>query len=584
MHENSMLPIGEGRVRLLAVVVFYRTVTEQSTAFRTLGENLHRLGSLADSVRVLLYDNTPQESAIGNLPAGFRYEAAPCNGGLARAYNRGLCIARDQRFNWLLTLDQDTTLPEDFLARMLAAASRMHKDKSVGAIVPQLAASGRILSPNYVGVFRNKPVPEGYCGFNQREMYALNSAALLRVSAIEEIGGFSEDFWLDQLDLWVHHKLHRAGKRTFISGDIRVEHRLSLQNYEGMSLPRFRNFIEAESAFFDLYKSPLENLALTATLLFRYGKRLLRGGNPLITAEIRKALENRVFHARRARLSQWKSACEERKQRESRSLPADLRPPISVCMAAHNGARFIGLQVQSILAQLGPADEIVIADDASTDDTCRILEAFQDLRIKVLRQRINRGVLRTFESAIAEARGDILFLADQDDLWTPGKVAAVLKAFREHPEVTVVVSDAALIDTRGDSLGMSYYTQRGRFRSGAVSNILRCKYLGCTMAFRGFVRATVLPFPENADVLHDLWIGAANTLMGGQTYYIDQQLVQYRRHENNATGNRRLSLTRQMRIRWDLCRSLAALWWQRRRTPARELPSIAGGPSSRRRN
>jgi hypothetical protein len=57
-----------------------------------------------------------------------------------------------------------------------------------------------------------------------------------------------------------------------------------------------------------------------------------------------------------------------------------------------------------------------------------------------------------------------------------------------------------------------------------------------------------------------LWIGVANSLAGGKSVYINSPLVLYRRHGDNATGVKRLPFTRQIRIRWDLCRSLALAW------------------------
>ena len=205
-------------------------------------------------------------------------------------------------------------------------------------------------------------------------------------------------------------------------------------------------------------------------------------------------------------------------------------------------------------------------DDGSTDDTCRIIESFDDGRVLLMKHKTTQGVLRSFEDAIRRARGDILFLSDQDDIWAADKVSIVLEAFRMHPESDIAVSDAALIDDTGSPIAPSYYAQRGKFRSGLVANVFRCSYLGCTMAFRGRIRNRILPFPTGADVLHDVWIGTVNSLAGGKTLYIDHPLVFYRRHAGNATGNRRLSVARQIRIRWALSKSLASSWLNSHRT------------------
>jgi glycosyltransferase involved in cell wall biosynthesis len=230
-------------------------------------------------------------------------------------------------------------------------------------------------------------------------------------------------------------------------------------------------------------------------------------------------------------------------------------------MATYNGERYVKTQIASILNQLSPDDELIVVDDASSDRTCEIIESLRDARIRLERHTSNLGVLRSFDDAIRQAVGDIVFLSDQDDLWAVDKVSTTLRTFQSHPEADIVVSDATLIDDDGHPLGWSYYERRGKFRSGILANLFHCSYLGCTMAFRRRIRSRILPFPAEADVFHDLWIGTANALAGGKTLYIERPLVLYRRHGGNATGNRRIPLRRQTRIRWDLCRSLAKHWF-----------------------
>jgi hypothetical protein len=137
--------------------------------------------------------------------------------------------------------------------------------------------------------------------------------------------------------------------------------------------------------------------------------------------------------------------------------------------------------------------------------------------------------------------------------------------FQLHPNAEVAVSDASLIDEEGNPLAPSYFAQLGGFRSGVFQNLVHSYYLGCTMAFRGRLRSKILPFPVGSAVLHDLWIGALNSFLGGETIYTDRPLVYYRRHQWNATGNHRLGLAQQLRIRWGVCSSLAAFWLRQRR-------------------
>lgn len=197
------------------------------------------------------------------------------------------------------------------------------------------------------------------------------------------------------------------------------------------------------------------------------------------------------------------------------------RPKISVCMAAFQGERYITAQLRSVLDQLSEDDEVIVIDDHSTDGTREKVRALADPRVCLVEHHANQGVAKSFEEAISRATGSVIFLSDQDDLWAPVKVSRVLQVFDKNPEVTLVTTDASLIDEDGVQLGGSYYAKRGRFSPGFMSNLIRCKYLGCTMAFRSGLVSKVMPFPRGSVILHDIWIGVINSVSSGNTFYID---------------------------------------------------------------
>lgn len=232
---------------------------------------------------------------------------------------------------------------------------------------------------------------------------------------------------------------------------------------------------------------------------------------------------------------------------------------ISVCVATYQGEPFVTAQLQSILTQLSNSDEVIIVDDHSSDKTCERIVALDDPRIRLIRHDVNQGVAGSFEEAISHASGDLIFLSDQDDLWAPGKVIKVLEVFKDNPAVTLVATDAALIDEQGVSLADSYYGTRGKFRSGLLANLIRCKYLGCTMAFRSELISKVVPFPHGSEVLHDIWIGVVNAISSGTTCFIDEPLVRYRRHSGGVSQGK-LRLNRQIRTRLHLIRAVVNFW------------------------
>ncbi len=232
----------------------------------------------------------------------------------------------------------------------------------------------------------------------------------------------------------------------------------------------------------------------------------------------------------------------------------------SVCMATFNGAAYVEQQLESILSQLGEDDEIVLVDDHSSDATMEIVAAFGDSRIKVYRNEKNLGVARTFEKALGLARGELIWLADQDDIWHPQKVSKMVEVFARRPEVTLVLSDARIVDQTGRVMVESFFRRRGGFCAGIVHNLLKNKYLGCVMAFRRGLLDKALPFP--ADIpQHDMWLGLVNARYG-QAEFLDRTLVDYRMHGGNASGtssNKRGTVVQMIIWRWRLMKNLYIL-------------------------
>ena len=226
---------------------------------------------------------------------------------------------------------------------------------------------------------------------------------------------------------------------------------------------------------------------------------------------------------------------------------------LSVCMAAHNGSHYIHEQITSILPQLGKADEVIVVDDGSEDDTAALIESFGDSRVRVVRNVHNVGVVRSYERALQLASGNIIFLSDQDDLWHSDKVRAFITRFAADPSVSLVISNGELIDAAGRSLGERLYSN-GSVATGVLANLIKNRYQGSTMAFRREVAEVALPFPEGLP-MHDSWIGLVNAIVG-KAAYLDEPLLFYRRHGSNVTTGKHGPATRILAQRWRLAREL----------------------------
>jgi len=198
-------------------------------------------------------------------------------------------------------------------------------------------------------------------------------------------------------------------------------------------------------------------------------------------------------------------------------------------MAVKNGAQFVREQIDSILPQLGAADELIISDDHSDDLTTDIVMSYMDPRIKLCFNS-GSGIVSNFENCLSACKGEFIFLCDQDDVWHPHKIESMLEHLKKHD---LVVSDCILIGQQLESTGSSFF-ELNRSGRGFVRNLMRNSYMGCCMAFNRKVLQKALPFPDKIP-MHDLWIGLIGELYFN-VVFIPDQLVYHRRHHSNASA------------------------------------------------
>jgi glycosyltransferase involved in cell wall biosynthesis len=230
---------------------------------------------------------------------------------------------------------------------------------------------------------------------------------------------------------------------------------------------------------------------------------------------------------------------------------------ISVALCTRNGAAFVREQVQSILAQSRPVDEIVLSDDASTDDTVELVRRAVkvqiglggDVELKVLRNKKALGVVRNFEQAVMATTGDLVALSDQDDVWHPDRMRTIVEVFAAEPSLELVFSNARLVDGSGAPLRHSLFSAlsmtarekrelRGR---GAFAALLgRNLVTGATVVFRRGLLDLAIPFAP--DWVHDEWLAALAAATGG-IRMLEPLLIDYRQHGGNQIGAGRLSLS-----------------------------------------
>jgi glycosyltransferase involved in cell wall biosynthesis len=228
---------------------------------------------------------------------------------------------------------------------------------------------------------------------------------------------------------------------------------------------------------------------------------------------------------------------------------------VSVAMCTHNAERLVEPQLESILTQTHPPDEIVICDDVSTDRTVEIIRRIgrNNPVLRLVQNPEKLGVRRNFENAVRQTTGDIIFLSNDDDVWFKEKIAVMTAVYAENPEVIMVTSDAELMD--GDSRPTGV-TLNGRRRESWVHAGIRADHFlrgiwvnGCVISFRSVLKPLILPFAETW--VFDRWIAALAYALG-EVRMLNRPLMYYRRHNGNYRADPDLDsgLWGQIRMSW----------------------------------
>jgi glycosyltransferase involved in cell wall biosynthesis len=228
---------------------------------------------------------------------------------------------------------------------------------------------------------------------------------------------------------------------------------------------------------------------------------------------------------------------------------------ISVCIATRNGEKYIKRQLESILAQLAPDDEVIISDDSSSDSTVAIIKGFSDHRIRLYENNTFFSPIYNLENALKHASGDIIVLSDQDDVWLDNKIAVIVRKLAAVPAgIKLIVLDGHIVDEHEIIIHDSIFEHINSGK-GLLKNIYDNTYMGCCMAFSRDLLKIALPFPRNIP-MHDMWLGLLAELFG-TVEFVREKTIKYRRHGASVTDlRRRLDVVRQIMRRYHLVTSL----------------------------
>jgi hypothetical protein len=222
-------------------------------------------------------------------------------------------------------------------------------------------------------------------------------------------------------------------------------------------------------------------------------------------------------------------------------------PSISIAMCTYNGAKHVFQQMESFAAQSLLPAELVVCDDASTDDTVEIVRAFANRAPFAVRLEVNEanlGYSKNFAKAVSLTSGETILCSDQDDVWHPGKLRMFADKFRREPHLGLIFCDANLVDQDLKPIGLTLW-QSNKFWAGTrqkvagttgAAVILRDPSwfaAGATMGFASKYKSLVLPLVEGWT--YDAWIATVVASVA-PVGFIAEPLNDYRQHASQVFG------------------------------------------------
>lgn len=280
---------------IAAVVVLYRMSPEDSPSCSAMEQALRTDAALAALIDLLVIDNSPRRQPMAQDSVS-RYVHDGTNPGLAARYNFALQEAKRSGVPWLLLLDQDTKVTPEYLRELSSLAVQLREEEDVVAVAPKLYMHDCLQSPHLTLSDRyrhpSRAADLERVGIAPRRLRVFNSGAMVRIAAMEAIGGFPEEYWLDYLDHATFERLQARGGKIYVM-NARLQHEMSIyapHQEEARHAARQENRLTAERRFYDQHGSREERMWYRLDLTRQALGAVIRGRWKEATRNLRAAL------------------------------------------------------------------------------------------------------------------------------------------------------------------------------------------------------------------------------------------------------------------------------------------------------
>lgn len=205
-------------------------------------------------------------------------------------------------------------------------------------------------------------------------------------------------------------------------------------------------------------------------------------------------------------------------------------PRLTVVLLNFNHARFLGQSLEAILAQTRPAEELIVIDDASTDNSVEAITPFlaQHPNVRLVQNRKNQGVNANMNHGCAMAQSEVVFFAAADDFIFPGFFESGMSLLTAHPEAALFSAVSDTIDVNGKSLGslpnVAPISKPGFIPPPQVAGMLLRNYswfMGNVTLFRRSALVEVGGFPADLGSYADGFVSCLIALKHGACFTPD---------------------------------------------------------------
>jgi glycosyltransferase involved in cell wall biosynthesis len=226
-------------------------------------------------------------------------------------------------------------------------------------------------------------------------------------------------------------------------------------------------------------------------------------------------------------------------------------PLVSVVIPTHNRPHYLREAIVSALRQTYTNLEILVRDNASTEDTRRAVQSFDDPRLRYHRHDFNVGPTMNVIGGCRDARGKYIANLHDDDIWEPDFVEKLIKPLEENADVAIAFSDHYIIDVNGKldpamTRRNTHQWKRDVLTAGLHAPLHRIAVLdrSIPLSMAALMRKSAIDWNDIPDLpsCYDVWLMYLVCRHGQAGYYVPERLTRYRVHSGSETALGRMRI------------------------------------------